>query len=238
MVWTGWLTFTVNYALVFWAETQISSGLAAILYTTFPMTGHLLAHWLLPDEPLTARSVAGVLLSAAGVALIFYNEVDLRGPLALVASAAVVTAAGVTAYADVIIKRDAGHIDPVLMTAVQMVAGFVPLLALGITVEGNPLHFHWTGRAVFALLYLAVLGSAVSFVLLYWLLRRIPVTRTMMIPFFSTLIAVLLGAVVLDEELSWRVVAGGAAILAGLAVAIVRRRVIALPGAELGTGTS
>jgi drug/metabolite transporter (DMT)-like permease len=228
MVVTGLLSFTVNYALVFWGESHISSGLAAILYTTFPMIGHLLAHWMLPDEPLTTRSVTGVLLAAAGVVLIFYNEVELRGVMALLGSGAIVTAATATAYADVLIKREGVHIDPVVMTAVQMVAGFVPLLALGVAVEGNPLAFHWTGRAVFALVYLALLGSSLTFVLLYWLIRRIPVTRTMMIPFGSTLIAVLLGGVVLGERLSWRVWAGGGAILGGLAVAILRRRTAAI----------
>jgi drug/metabolite transporter (DMT)-like permease len=231
MVWTGLLTFTLNYALVFWGESHISSGLAAILYTTFPMFGMLLAHGLLPDEPLTARSVAGVLLAAAGVVLIFYNEIDVRGLLALLGSAAVVTAAAGSALADVWIKKDGVHIDPVLMTAVQMVAGFIPLLALGIPLEGNPLGFHWTPRAVFALVYLALLGSSTSFVLLYWLIRRIPVTRVMLIPFLSTLVAVLLGAVVLGERLSWRVVAGGAAILVGLGLAILRRALPVAPAA-------
>jgi len=225
MIWTGLLTFTVNYALVFWGETHISSGLAAILYTTFPMIGMLLAHWMLEDEPLNVRSVLGVVLAAAGVVLIFYNEVDLRGPMALLGCAALVTAAGVTAYTDVAIKRQGVHIEPVVMTAVQMVVGFVPLLAVGIALEGNPLAFHWTGRAVVALVYLALLGSSLTFVLLYWLIQRIPVTRTMMIPFMSTLIAVLLGAVVLGEQLTWRVVAGGAGILGGLGLAVIRRRV-------------
>jgi drug/metabolite transporter (DMT)-like permease len=54
----------------------------------------------------------------------------------------------------------------------------------------------------------------------------------MMIPFMSTLIAVLLGAVVLGEQLTWRVVAGGAGILGGLAIAMVKRRVVELPGAD------
>jgi drug/metabolite transporter (DMT)-like permease len=231
MVWTGLLTFTVNYALVFWGETHISSGLAAILYTTFPMFGMLIAHGVLPDEPLTVRSVAGVLLAATGVVLIFYNEVELRGLMALLGSAALVTAAGGTAFADVYIKRDGGHIDPVLMTAVQMVAGFIPLLALGLAVEGNPAEFHWTARSVFALVYLALLGSSLTFVLLYWLMKRIPVTRVMLIPFFSTLVAVILGAIVLDEQLTWRVAAGGAAILGGLALAVFHRRAEPMPGA-------
>jgi drug/metabolite transporter (DMT)-like permease len=222
MIVTGLLTFSVNYGLVFWGESHISSGLAAILYTTFPMIGMLLAHWMLPAEPLTARSVTGVLLAAAGVALIFYHEIHVRGPLALLGSAALVLAAGGTAYAGVLIKRQGVHIEPVIMTAVQMVAGFVPLLLVGIGLEGDPRDFPWTGRAVFALVYLALVGSSLTFVLLYWLMQRVPVTRTMLIPFFSTLIAVGLGAVVLGERPGWRALAGGAAILGGLALAVTR----------------
>lgn len=222
MIVTGWLTFSLNYALVFWGEQHISSGLAAILYTTFPISGLLIAHWLLPDEPLTPRKISGVVLAVLGATLIFYSQVELRGALALAGSAALVIAATGTAYADVLIKRSGTHIDPVVMTAVQMVAGFIPMLAIGIPLEGNPLHYRWTPRAVVALLYLALLGSSLTFVLLYWLIRRMEVTRTMLIPLFSTLVAVGLGIVVLGETLTPRALAGGAAILLGLLVATRR----------------
>ena len=222
MIVTGWLSFAVNYGLIFWGESHISSGLAAILYTTFPVQGMLLAHFMLADEPLTLRRVGGVLLSIAGVALIFHNEIGIRGPLALAGSIALVVAALGTAYADVLIKQRGTHIDPVTMTAVQMVAGFVPLLAIGIPLEGNPLHYNWSPRAVVALLYLALLGSSVTFVLLYWLIQRMEVTRAMLIPLFSTLIAVVLGLVVLNEALTTRVAVGGAGILLGLVAAAGR----------------
>ena len=226
MIVTGWLTFSLNYGLVFWGEQYISSGLAAILYTTFPISGLLIAHGLLPAEPLTRRKGIGVILAVLGVALIFANQVEFRGALAAAGSAALVVAAAGTAWADVLIKRSGTHIDPVVMTAVQMVAGFIPMLLIGIPLEGNPLHYDWTGRAAFALLYLALLGSSLTFVLLYWLIQRMEVTRTMLIPLFSTLIAVLLGMVVLDEELTLRVALGGAGILLGLVVATRRPRVV------------
>lgn len=222
MIVTGWLTFSLNYALVFWGEQYISSGLAAILYTTFPISGLLLAHWILPAEPLTARKVSGVALAIAGVTVIFYNQVELKGPLALAGSAALVVAATGTAWADVLIKRSGTHIDPVVMTAVQMVAGVVPMLALGIPLEGNPLTYRWTPRAVVALFYLALFASSLTFVLLYWLIQRMEVTRTMLIPLFSTVVAVTLGAVVLDEALTVQALAGGGAILLGLLVATRR----------------
>jgi drug/metabolite transporter (DMT)-like permease len=62
-------------------------------------------------------------------------------------------------------------------------------------------------------------SRSLTFALLYWLYRRVPVTQTQLIPLFSTLLAVLLGAAVLDEGLSWRTAAGGLAILSGLVIA-------------------
>lgn len=223
LIGTGLLTFSVNYVLVFWGEAQITSGLAAILYTTFPLTGGVIAHFILPDEPLTGRRIGGVVLAIGGVALIFYNQIAVRGAMALLGSAAIVTAAIATAYADVLIKQRGTHIDPVTTTAVQMVVGFVPMLALGIPLEGNPLNFPWTPKTVFALCYLALLGSSLTFVLLYWLIQRMAVTRTMLIPLLSTLIAVVLGILVLGEALHWRAVLGGIAVLAGLVIAAGER---------------
>ncbi len=225
MIVTGLLTFTMNYALVFWGESHISSGLAAILYTNFPLFGIVIAHFMLPDEPMTWRKVGGVVLAVIGVALIFWNQIALKGPLALAGAAAIVVAGLGTAYADVIIKRSGTHIDPVTLTAVQMVVGWIPLVTLGIALEGNPLHYPWSVRGVVALCYLAIVGSSVTFVLLYWLIQRMQVTRTMLIPLLSTLIAVALGILVLGEAFSARVVIGGLGVLGGLVLAVARPRV-------------
>ena len=224
MIVTGLLVFALNYTLVFWGESHISAGLAAILYTTFPILGMLQAHWLLPAEPLTARKVGGAVVAMVGVAIIFYSQVDLRGPWALIGSVALVAAATATAFADVLIKRSGSHIEPVTMTAVQMVASLPPMMALAVIVDGNPLALPWTPRAVGALLYLAFVGSSLTFVLLYWLIQRMQVTRTMLIPLFSTVIAVVLDAVILGDRLHWRTLAGGAAVMAGLAFALSGRR--------------
>ncbi|HKI95577.1 MAG TPA: EamA family transporter [Gemmatimonadales bacterium] len=226
MIVTGLLTFTVNYALVFWGESHISSGLAAILYTNFPLFGIVIAHFMLPEEPMTLRKVGGVVLAVIGVALIFWNQIALKGPLALAGAAAIVVAGLGTAYADVLIKRSGTHIDPVTLTAVQMVIGWIPLVTLGIALEGNPLHYSWTVRGVIALCYLAIVGSSVTFVLLYWLIQRMQVTRTMLIPLLSTLIAVALGILVLGEAFSVRVVVGGIGVLGGLVLAVARPRLV------------
>jgi len=229
---TGLLTFTVDYGLVFWGEKHISSGLTAILFSTFPLFGLVFAHFMLPSEPLRARKVAGVVLGIAGVALIFANQVHLDDRLGLAGAVAIFVAAAAAALASVLIKSRGTHLDPTVVTVGQMAVGLVPLLAIGLAVEGNPLEFHWTPMAVIALLYLALVGSALTFVLYYRLIQVIEVTKAQLIPLFSTVVAILLGFLVLGEALSWRALVGGGMVLGGLALTATarpRRHVAASP---------
>ena len=55
LAWTGVLMFCINYALLFWAELYVSSGLSAVLQATIPIFGMVFAHFVLPSEPLRAR---------------------------------------------------------------------------------------------------------------------------------------------------------------------------------------
>jgi drug/metabolite transporter (DMT)-like permease len=104
-----------------------------------------------------------------------------------------------------------------------MIFGLIPLLLIGIAWEGNPFHFHWTRMAVISLFYLAIVGSVVAFLLYYWLVQHMDVTKTMLIALVTPVIAFSLGVVVLNEELNWRTFAGGAMIISGIALIVLRK---------------
>src|SRR6266446_7080170 len=220
----GLLQFTLNYGLVFWGEQHISSGLAAVLQSTFPVFGLVIAHFYLPQERITGARVVGVLLGVFGVAVIFSDQLTFAGSMALFGSVALVASAFFGSYSNVLVKAYGGKIDPQVFAACQMIFGFVPLLAIGIPTEGNPLHFHWTMMAVVSLLYLTVVGSVVAFALYYWLVRNMDVTNTMLIALVTPVVAVILGMIVLHEKLNWRLLAGGACIISGLAFIVLRKR--------------
>ena len=78
--------------------------------------------------------------------------------------------------------------------------------------------------AVIAMLYLAVVGSVIAFLLYYWLVLNMDVTKSMLIALVTPVVAVLLGMLVLDEEFGWRTLAGGAMIMLGIAMIVVRTR--------------
>lgn len=220
----GLLQFSLNYGLVFWGEQKISSGLAAVLQSTFPAFGLVLAHFYLPDERITAKKVIGVLLGFIGVAVVFSDQLTIAGKGALLGSVALVMSAFCGSFGNVLVKAYGTQIDPFVLAAGQMVCGFPPLLALGITAEGNPLHLHWTGRAILAMAYLVIVGSVIAFTLFYWLVRHMDVTNTMLISLVTPVIAVVLGMLVLHERLNWRLFAGAACIISGIGLIVLRKR--------------
>ena len=220
---TGVLSFSLNYGLIFWGEQYVSSGLAALLQATIPVFGLVIAHFYLPQERMTPGRIAGVVLGVCGVGVVFSNQLSVAGGRAFAGSVAMVLSSFFVAYSNVLIKARATKLDPAIIAAAQMFFGLIPLLLIGIPLEGNPFYFRWTAMAVISLFYLALVGSVVAFLLYYWLMRNMDVTKTMLIALVTPVVAVALGMIVLDEQLSWRTVVGGLMIMAGIGLIVVTR---------------
>ncbi len=183
----------------------------------------MIAHYHLPSERITWAKLGGVALGIAGVGLIFSDQLHGEGRAAFAGSVAIVVGAFAAAYSNVLVKARGGHIDPAVLAGGQMLCGLVPLMLVGWWTEGSPLKFHWTRQAVFALCYLALVGSCIAFMLYYWLVRRMAVTKTMLISLVTPIIAVLLGLWWLDERVTWRIIFGAVSIMAGIALNVRRR---------------
>ncbi|HKB69000.1 MAG TPA: EamA family transporter [Pyrinomonadaceae bacterium] len=217
---TGVLAFALNYGLLFWGERHITSGLASLLQTTAPVFGLVIAHHYLPGEQLRIGKIVSLLLAVLGVGLIFSAQLGTKEQSSLWGSGAIVVGALGLAYANVLVKTYGQNIEPTMLAAGQMFFGLIPLSIIGIALEGNPANLHWTRLAILSLLYLAVIGSVIAFILYYWLVRHMEVTKTMLILLLTPLVSVILGAVVLDEKLSWRLLCGGGCIVLGVGLAI------------------
>jgi drug/metabolite transporter (DMT)-like permease len=220
---TGVMSFTLNYGLVFWGEQYISSGLAALLQSTLPAFGLVFAHLHLPGERMTWAKSVGVILGVFGVAVVFSNQLAIAGGKALAGCIALVLSALFAAYSNVLVKAHGKNLEPAILAAGQMFFGLIPLMLVGLLLEGNPLAFRWTPMAVVSMLYLAVVGSVIAFLLYYWLVHNMDVTKSMLIALVTPVVAVVLGMVVLGEELTWRTVLGGLMIMAGIGLIVVRK---------------
>jgi drug/metabolite transporter (DMT)-like permease len=220
MACVGLLQIGIPYALLFAGQQWVPSGLAAVLFATFPVWLVLVASVLLHDEPLTPRKLLAALLGIAGVVLLQLPA--LRGQalshLAALGGGLVLLASVVIALANVLVRKKLGPYPPVVIAFVQVFAGALLLVALSMGLErGRPAHF--TPLSAFALIYLAVFGTAVTYLFLFWLIPRVPMAAIGAIPLLDTTVAVILGSLVLGEHLGWSLLAGGALVLGGAALA-------------------
>ena len=232
---TGFLQFSVNYALVFWSEQYISSGLAAVLQATIPVFGLILAGIFLPQERITWIKTGAVLLGFAGVATIFLDQMQIKGFWGLAGCAGIVVGAYAASQSVILVKKYAGGINPMSLVFGQMLCGVVPLVLYGLIKEGNPLDFHWTGQALLCVLYLSVFGKVITFGIFYWLLSRLESSKVMMNALLTPLIAVIVGAIFLGEKLPPQTILGGVLILVSIALIVLRKTAVQNSTAALQT---
>jgi drug/metabolite transporter (DMT)-like permease len=134
---TGIFSFTINYGTIFWGEQYITSGLAAVLQATIPAFGLVIAHFYLPGERMTWAKLFGVVLGVVGVTVVFSNQLEIAGTRALAGSVAVVFGSAIVAYSNVLVKARGKHLDPAILAAGQMFFGLIPLLCVGIPLDGG-----------------------------------------------------------------------------------------------------
>ena len=218
----GLCTFAASYGIVYWAEQYLPTGLTAVLFATYPLFVAALAHFLLPGERLSVLNVAGLPLGLVGVAVLFGPDL-LRalqggGDRRLAFTCAVMLLAPLaSAIASVAIKRWGGGVHPVPLNAGSMLFGAAVMGALAALVErGRPLQFD--GSSIGAVLYLALLGTAVTFTLYFWLLKHMLATHLALTAYAIPVVAVIVGALVFGEPITARLLLGAALVVAGTAL--------------------
>jgi drug/metabolite transporter (DMT)-like permease len=218
----GLATFAVPYGVVYWAEQWVPSGLASILFATFPLWVVLIGRWALPDERPDWRRLTGVVVGFVGVAVIFsedFGRLGLEG--VRLPAAALVLGAGISASGSVTLKRWAGTTSPLSLAAVPMLGtGVITGLMAAAVERGRAVEL--APAPVLATVYLAVFGSAVTFTIYFWLLARRTAVAASLVSYTAPLVAVALGTFALGEPFTPRVALGGLLVLAGVASALRR----------------
>jgi drug/metabolite transporter (DMT)-like permease len=215
----GLLPFAFTYGLVYWGEQHIPSGLAAVLFGVLPLYTAVIGGLLLPDEPMHARLFAGVLIAIGGLSLAFLESLDLGSEdLAWAGALALVLAPLGASAGNVSIKLRASELDPVTLNGWAMLLGGALLLAASAVGE-NWSEFNWTAESVGSIAYLALIGSAIPFVVLTMLLRHISARSTSFLAMLLPFGALAFGAALYDEPVTARAAAGAALVAAGLMLA-------------------
>ncbi len=213
------LAFAVSYGIVYWAEQWVPSGLVSVLFATYPLFVALFALFALPGERLSPGEAVGLVLGFAGVAIIFSADfATLGGRAGFIASVVMLGSPAAAAIATICVKRWGGSIHPLSLTGVPMVLAGAAMGLVALVVERDRVYV-WDATSIGVLLYLTVIGSALTFTLYYWLLAFWPAKRLALIAYLIPLIAVTIGTL-RGERLTTRILLGSAIVIAGIAVAL------------------
>ncbi len=213
----GALNNALPFSLIVWGQTHIASGLASILNATTPMFTVVIAGLILSDERMTPLKLFGVVVGFAGaVVMIGPSALSRLGDDAW-AQLAVLGAALSYACAGVYGRRfKTLGIDPIVTAAGQVTASSLLLIPLALYVD-RPFDLPMPGAATWAAVAgLAVLSTAVAYIMYFRLLASAGATNLLLVTFLVPVSAVLLGWLVLGESLELEHFAGMALIALGL----------------------
>ena len=214
----GVVLFGADYGLIYWGEANgVPSGLSAVLFATLPLQTALIAHVLIPSERLTVPKIVGIFAGLAGLVLIFRGQLAVVGAAIVFPMAAIVLSSTCAAASSVAVKRWGHGVDPVTFNLEAMAIGAVVLGAASV-VSGEPQAWPAWPAGVLSILYLAVFGSVITFVVYLSLLKRIEVSAMSFIAMITPIVALVLGFVVLGETVETLAILGTVLTLAGVYV--------------------
>ena len=203
--------FGINYALTYLAETHLASGLVAVLFGTLPFFVFAFAHRMV-GELATWRTIAGALLALSGIVLISLAG-GVRGDLVFVLAALVATAS--SAFANVYLKKYADAEPLATLPPAMLVAG-TGLTLGGLAFEHVDWHAATQPATIAAVLYLAILGSAIAFYLNHWLLQRVKSGVVGLSALMIPVLAVIVGALLGGEAFGARELLGALLVILGI----------------------
>jgi drug/metabolite transporter (DMT)-like permease len=216
----GFLMAVIGNGGVVWAQQYVASGLAAVVVAMVPFWTVIVEAFLPSGERVTTRTVIGLLLGFLGIIVLVWPELTFGGGSRMTfvwGVLALQLACAGWALGTSYLKRNPTNGSPLGSLAVQMLLSGVMLIFIG-TVAGEWRALHFSTRSFTALAYLVVFGSLAGYTAYLYALKNLPVSTVSLYAYVNPVIAVVLGALVLNEPFTMRIAIASLLVFAGIAV--------------------
>jgi drug/metabolite transporter (DMT)-like permease len=211
----GIFSFVIPFGLVYWAEQFVPSGLASVLFAVYPFFVAIFSFFVFKNDKIGLNKMIGIVAGFTGIVIIFSESFDWNFSDYFLGMLAIVLSGTMQAAIAVSIKKFGGHLHPLSMNFVPMLLAAILMLLIGVLIEDKSrLVFDFNAAA--SVLYLGVFGSVFTFTGYYWLLKRINIIVLSLVAFITPIIALLLGWIFYNEQLTFRHLVGSMLVLFGL----------------------
>jgi len=224
MVGVGLINTAIPFTLISFGEQYIDSGLAGILNGTVPLITILIAHLALHDDRFSPQKGVGLVLGFVGlIILLGGNFAGYSITEGLWGQLAIVGASILYATSSVVVRRFLRGQHPLQIAAVSMSSAFVFISIATPIFEGGYAIPQLTETWI-AVLWLGMIGTAIAYMLYFYLIQSWGPTRSTMVTYVMPVAAVILGVIFLNESLTTQIIIGGLLIITGVAAVNYRRR--------------
>jgi len=224
LVLVGCLLVCIGNFAVVWSEQWVPSGLAALLVATAPFWIALIERLHAGGDRLDARRAIGMAVGFGGVAMLVTpggagGAFDTRFVLGAIA---IQLGSIAWQYGTFRAKHYLADVPPLMSSAIQMLSGGIAVTLIGLA-AGETRRLRFASESVIALGYLTLFGSVLAYTSFVYALRHMKPTNMSVYAYINPLVAVILGAVILHEQLTWLSVLAMCIILGAVAVVQTRR---------------
>jgi drug/metabolite transporter (DMT)-like permease len=223
----AFLTYAIDYSLIYWGEQYLSAGVTSIFFSTFALFIAFFSNVIFKSEAFNWRKYTGILIGFAGILIVFLDQLLLTrfSLIVILASLALVVSAISAAASTVMIKKYFSGMNPISLSFHQLWMGTVFMVLLAVVAE-NPGKIRLNGRVVWALLYMGVLASAVAFMIYYNLLKRMSAVSLSLTIYIIPIVALVTDYFVYGEVLHLRSFIGMFVIFSGIWLSQVDKKYI------------
>lgn len=206
---------TLAFFGMFHAAEFVSPGVATVIASTQPLMAALLAHWFI-GERLSSRGKVGLVLGFFGIVLISAPQLSTGGSADFQIGVAyiVIAAIGIT-VSNVLIKRIANKIDPLMAMGLQLVVGSIPLAVIAIGTE-DPTTVRWTAEFLGSLIGLSLAGTALAYWMWCKVLMSVELSHANAFTFLAPMFGLGMGVGFYGEQIPAVAIAGIALTLLGI----------------------
>jgi len=211
----GMLNNVIPFTLMAWGQQFIETGLTSIFNAATAVFGVLVAALVFADERLTRWRLAGFLTGFAGVAIAIGPEALLSFDIRSLAQLAVVAGTVSYAFAAAWAKATLKTLPPQIAAAGMLTGASLVMLPLALVIDGVP-QAPTLPATYAAIAYFAVFGTAIAYLLYYRVLAMAGSGNAMLVTLLIPPVAILLGWLVLEEQLTTGAFFGFGVLAAGL----------------------
>jgi drug/metabolite transporter (DMT)-like permease len=210
--------------LVVWAQQGIPSGIAALVVASIPISIMAIDWLFFSRQAPTVPALIGISIATAGVATIVFSTHSLNGGVNPWYLGSIMLAVVGWSFGTLMQKRALGAASILGFTVVQMLGGGTFQLVMAtLTAEWSALHVaSISTTSILALVYLAIFGSIIALSCYSWLLTRVSPQQVTTYSLVNPVVAVVLGAVVLNERITAIEVGAGLFVLLGVTLVLFR----------------